>query len=199
MIINFVYYYMYLDAIDKAAINNMDLKLLKSVKVMVEKLDTRNLLINCLKLNNVLNWEKTLNNSPSGFQQESTSSNLNINVIKNVSDGVDLNAENGLEEYIVKDQSTDVPKRSISSEKHLKTEKKKCISVSGTCNLKNPIFARSTRASHTLNYNYDTEVNSLKSSCVIKQRITLPHSLRSLNLSASKQTSRFKRIRRKYT
>jgi len=159
---------MYLDAIDKAAVNNKDLKLLKSVKVMVEKLDTRNLLINCLKLNNVLNWEKTLNNVPNGFQQESTLSNLNINVKKNLSNGVDLNVENGLEEYIVKDQSTDVPKRSVSSKRHLGIEKKKCVSVSGTCNLKNPIFARSTRSSHTLNYNYDTKVNSHKSSCVIK-------------------------------
>lgn len=138
---------MYLDESEEAEISNVDLKLLKSVKVMVEKLDSRSLLINCLKLNNILNWEKTLKSGPNSFQTEGTSSNLNINVKNKLSNNVNLKSDD-LEEYIVKDQSTNVLKRSIDSDKYLRSKKKRLICLSDTCNLKNPILARSTIAHH---------------------------------------------------
>lgn len=64
---------MYLDA-NQAAINNVDLNKLKSVRVMVEKLDSYSLLVDCLKFNNILNWEKTLNNGLNNFHDECSSS-----------------------------------------------------------------------------------------------------------------------------
>lgn len=170
------------DAVGKEAVGNTDSKLLKSVKVMVEKLDSPSSLINCLKSNNVLNWEKTLKNSPNDFHSEGTTSNLNIDV--KLSGNIDLNSDD-LEEYTVKNQSTDVLKRSVNSDKYFKNEKKRCISLSDTCNQETPILARSTSPSHSLTYNSDTEVNSIKSDSVSKKKITLSRSLRSLNISAT--------------
>lgn len=78
---------MYLDVTNQAAISDMDLKKLKSVRVMVEKLDSYSLLVDCLKFNNILNWEKTLNNGLNSFQDECTStkkfnSDIDVNCIQ---------------------------------------------------------------------------------------------------------------------
>lgn len=133
----------------------MDLKTLKSVKVMVEKLDSRNLLINCLKLNNILNWEKTLKNGPNGFQIECTSSNPNNGVKRKHSASVDLDADNNMHENIVKDQSStnvmlmkNSKYRFINSDKHSGTKKK--IIPSNICSPKQSIFARTTSSTHKL-------------------------------------------------
>lgn len=56
----------------------MDLKRLKSVKVMVEKLDIPSLLVNCFKSNKIFDGEKTLKNGLDEHQIECSSSNASI-------------------------------------------------------------------------------------------------------------------------
>lgn len=161
-----------LGAIDKEEVGDMDSKLLKSVKVMVEKLDSPSSLINCLKSNNVINWEKTLKNNPNDFHPEGTTSNLNIDVKRKLSGNIVLNSGNDLEEYAIKNQSTNALKRSVNFNEYLKNEEKRYISLSDTCcNLKTPIIVGSTSPSHTLIYNSDTEINDIKSDSVSKNKI----------------------------
>lgn len=138
-----IWFNVYLDPISQAAVSNVNLKTLKSVKVMVEKLDSRNLLINCLKLNNILNWEKTLKNGPNNFQVECTSSNLNKGIKRKLPDSVALNEDNNTHENIVKDQSSTIMLRKNSRYKFINSNNKKKYS-SNISNLKQPIFGRST-------------------------------------------------------
>lgn len=98
---------------------------------MVEKLDSRNLLINCLKLNNILNWEKTLKNGPNSFQIKCTSTNLNNGTKRKLSDGINLNTDNNMCDNIIKEQSStnvmlikNTKYKYINSNKHSRTKKK---------------------------------------------------------------------------
>jgi len=135
----------YLDAISQAAISNVDLTTLKSVKVMVEKLDSHSMLINCLKSNKIFNWEKTLENCLNGFQTECTSSNVNIGEKRKHSNATDLDADNNFHKKNIKENSsTDLINESksifYSSNKDLQIKNKRCISPTDVNNLKTQIL-----------------------------------------------------------
>lgn len=192
---------MYLDNINHAAISNMDLKRLKSVKVMVEKLEIPNLFLNCLKSTQISNQDTTLKNGLDAFKIECTSSNASIDVERKLSGSADVDADINLHEYNIKDQpSNDIllmnrsRSRSFSTDKHSKTTKKSCISLSDVSETKTPIFDRSTYSSPKIDYNYsDTEVNNINSNTVHNKKLTVfSKSLSSLNLLTSENVSRFK-------
>lgn len=98
---------MYLD-INQAAISNMDLKRLKSVKVMVEKLDIHSSLVKCFKSNKIFNRVKTLNNELDEHLIECSSSNVkksSIDVKRKFSNSTDVDEHNNLQESDTKNQS----------------------------------------------------------------------------------------------
>lgn len=188
---------MYLD-INQSAISYMDLKNMKSVKVMVEKLDIHNLLI--IKSNKIFNWEKTLKNGLNEYQTECSTPNASIDDKKKFSSSTNVDADINLQGNGIKSQSpTDIPlmkkskSRFFSSDEHSRTKKKRGIDSSDISKNKILISDSSIRPSPILECNYfDAKVN-INSNTVIKSKLPkLSQSLNSFNLSASKDLSKFK-------
>lgn len=181
----------------------MDLKRLKSVKVMVEKLDIPSLLVHCFNSNKIFNREKTLKNGLDEHQIECSSSNASIDVQRKFSDTADVDADINLQENGIKNRMpTEIvivkksksKSRSFSSIKHSRIKTKRYIDSSDVSNCEIPNFDKCTRSSPILECNYfGTEVNNINSNTVIRNKLPkLSQSLNSFNLSASETLSKFK-------
>lgn len=184
----------HLDAINQDSAYNVDLKSMKTVKVMVEKLDDKFMSTNWLELNNKLNCTKTLNNELYDVQNECNISNQNI-FVKRKHNSLDLNMSDILQKDFVKDQSSDkilmknLRPRSISPE-YFKLKRKQCLTSLNGYKSSN-IIGRSINSIHK-QFNYNSVSTKRTSDLVDKIKLTKSQSLSSLHCSAIKKLSRLK-------
>lgn len=172
----------YLDVINEDSINNVDVKTLKTVKIMVEKLDDQ-FMLNNLKSCNKLNDEETADDDKLILQNECISSNVEGDIKRKLDNVIDLDPN-----YLQKEPNKDCLSADVML---MKRPRSTSVSPDNSLKIK---MKRSNSFSCILKCHSDNVKNNIKSNVVQKKKLTSTLSLSFLSLDATKQLSRSKTL-----